>query len=257
MLRAWHLSRLSFVALALLAAGLPARAEDPAHGGETHAAKPKYAAEVHENGKGVEKKFDLAKHEDEDALVEAIRHGHVGELRKDEPPSLQKLFSLYADLGLWTLVVFGLLLFVLSRIAWPKMIEGLKKREDRIRGALDEAQKTRDEAHALHLQLQKDMKEAHAKAAGIIDEARKVGQAAADEISTKARAEIQAERDRLVREIEMQTAQAIQRIWAQAADLATLASAKALGKSITADGHRQLINEALAEIKAAGTNRNG
>jgi F-type H+-transporting ATPase subunit b len=255
MLRAWHPTRPLFVALALVAAGLPARAEDKAHG-DAHAARPKYDAEVHENGKEVPKKFDLAKHEDEEALLDAIRHGHVGELRKDEPPSLQKLFSLYADLGLWTLVVFGALLFVLSRIAWPKMIEGLKKREDRIRGALDEAQKTRDEAHALHVQLQKDMNEAHAKATAIIDEARKVGQTTADEIAAKARAEIQAERDRLQREIEMQTAQAIQRIWSQAADLATLVSAKALGKGISADGHRQLINDALAEIKAAGANRN-
>ena len=60
-------------------------------------------------------------------------------MRRDEPLTLQKLFSLAADLGLWTLVVFVLLLFVLGRFAWPKMIEGLKKREDRIRGALEEA----------------------------------------------------------------------------------------------------------------------
>jgi F-type H+-transporting ATPase subunit b len=178
--------------------------------------------------------------------------GDHGEASGADSNSVNKIL----DLAIWTVVVFVVLLWVLHKYAWKPMLTGLQKREDNIRSALDEAQKTRDEAHALRLQLQKDMSEAHAKATGIIDEARKVGQSAADEIAAKARAEIQAERERLQREIEMQTTQAIQRIWSQAADLATLASAKALGKGISADGHRQLINDALAEIKAAGANRN-
>ncbi len=235
-----------------------ARGEEKGHGEKGHDAPPKYVADVHdETGKATEKTFDLSKAADKEELLSAIEHGHVGELRKDEQPTLVKLFSLAADLGLWTLVVFGLLLWVLSKIAWPKMIEGLKKREDRIRGALDEAQKTRDEAHALHIQLQKDMNEAHARSAQIIDEARKAGQTAADEIAAKAKAEIQAERDRLQREIEMQTDQALQRIWSQAAELATLASAKALGQGISEGGHRKLIDQALAEIRASGEGANG
>jgi F0F1-type ATP synthase membrane subunit b/b' len=55
----------------------------------------------------------------------------------------------------------------------------------------------------------------------------------------------------------MQTAQAVQHIWSQAAELATLASAKALGKSITEDGHRRLIDEALAEIRETVAGANG
>lgn len=204
----------------------------------------------------MEKAYDLSKPDDEAALVEALHHGHVGELRKDEPPTLQKLFSLSADLGLWSLVVFGLLLFVLSKFAWPKMIAGLKKREDRIHGALEEARKTKDEAQALHARLQKDMADAQGQAAKIIDDARKAGQVVAEEISTKARAEIQAERDRLQREIEMQTNQAITRIWSQAADLATQISAKAIGNGVTEPGHRKLIDEALAEIRASGGGQN-
>jgi F0F1-type ATP synthase membrane subunit b/b' len=55
----------------------------------------------------------------------------------------------------------------------------------------------------------------------------------------------------------MQTAQAVQHIWSQAADLATLASAKALGKGITEGGHRKLIDEALAEIRQTVSGANG
>jgi F-type H+-transporting ATPase subunit b len=256
MLRAWLTPGSLFVALVLLLAGLPARAEEKAHGEESHA-KPKYVAEVEVDGKEVEKSFDLSKPEERAALLEAIEHGHVEELKNDKPPTLKKLFSLSADLGIWSLVVFCLLMYALSKLAWPKMLAGLKKREERIRGAQEEAQKTRDEAHALHLQLQKDMSEANVKAAQVIDEGRKVAQATADEIVAKARTEIQAERERLQREIQMQTDQAIQRIWSQTADIATLISAKALGRGVTVDNHRKLIDEALAEIQASSGGANG
>ena len=44
------------------------------------------------------------------------------------------------DLGIYTLIVFGLLLFILSKYAWPHISEGLKKREAAIIGAREEAQ---------------------------------------------------------------------------------------------------------------------
>jgi F-type H+-transporting ATPase subunit b len=250
--------RQTIVAVAFIATALPSFAADKAHDeAEAAHAKPKYKAEVHEGKKEVTKDFDLSKPEDEKALLEAIQHGHVAELRKDEPPSLQKLFSLSADLGLWSLVVFLALLFVLSKIAWPKMLAGLQNREDRIRGALDEAQKTKEEAQALRLQLQKDMDAAQDRANKVIEDARKAGQTAADEVAAKARTEIQAERDRLQREIEMQTNQAIQRIWNMAAELATMAASKALGQGINESGHRKLIDDALSEIKASAPGANG
>ena len=50
------------------------------------------------------------------------------------------------DLGIFTLIVFGLLVLVLQRVAWPKITEGLAKREAAIQGARDEARVARQEA---------------------------------------------------------------------------------------------------------------
>ena len=44
------------------------------------------------------------------------------------------------DLGIWTMVVFLLLLFVLGKFAWKPMLEGLEQREEAIHAALEEAQ---------------------------------------------------------------------------------------------------------------------
>src|ERR671936_824072 len=53
------------------------------------------------------------------------------------------------DLGIWTLVVFALLLLVLRRFAWGPMLEGLQKREQNIRAAREDAERAREEAQRL------------------------------------------------------------------------------------------------------------
>jgi F-type H+-transporting ATPase subunit b len=251
MLRAWTAAQPLLLSLALLlSAGAAGRAED-----KTAPGPVKYEAEVHDPAthKPTTKVFDLSKAEDKAELEKAVSGGHVHSLHVKEELTLKKLFSLAGDLGLWTIVVFVLLFLVLNKFAFPKMIAGLHKREERIRGALDEAQKAKDEAHAIRTSLQKQMDEAADRVRGIIDEARRDAQDLREQEMAKTRAEIQGERERLHREIETETDQALQRIWSQAAELATQVSAKALGRGITEDGHRRLIDEAVAELRTAAT----
>ena len=187
-------------------------------------------------------------------LGELIEHGHVVEIVNKTPPEIAKFFSWRSDLGVWTLVIFGLLLFVLSKVAWPRMLAGLQKREANIRGALDEAQKARDDAAALRAQFQKEMDGAHLKVKEILDEARRDAQHTTEDMIAKAKTEIDAERERAHREITVETDQALQTIWNKAADLATQVSAAALGKQLDTKMHRRLIDEALDDLKAAARN---
>jgi F-type H+-transporting ATPase subunit b len=161
------------------------------------------------------------------------------------------------DLAIWTVIVFLVLLAVLGKFAWKPMLTGLQQREENIRGALADAQAAREEAKAIQADLQKQLAAANDQVRAILDEGRKAAQQLRESEMAKTVAEIQAERDRLQREIEMQTNQALQHIWAQAAELATLASAKAIGHGITEPGHRKLIDEALADIRASGGGANG
>jgi F-type H+-transporting ATPase subunit b len=161
------------------------------------------------------------------------------------------------DLAIWTVVIFLLLLFVLGKFAWKPMLAGLQKREENIRSALADAKSAHDEAKRIQADLQKQLVAANDQVRTILDEGRRAAQQLRESEMAKTVAEIQAERDRLQREIEMQTNQALQRIWNQAAELATLAAAKALGRGITDSGHRKLIDEALNEIRASAPGANG
>lgn len=250
----------SFASVAVLVfATVSARADaDIRYGASmmsTKPAAPKYEAAYHgPDGKHQHQVFDMGNPDHKAQLAELLEHGHVLELENKSPPELSKIFSLKADLGIWSLLIFCLLMFVLSKLAWPKMLAGLQKREANIRGALDEAQKARDEAAGLRAQYQKEIDGAHQKVKDILDEARRDAAATTDEMIAKAKTEIVAERDRAHREISVETDQALQTIWSKAAELATEVSAAALGKQLDGAAHRRLIDEALGELKAASRN---
>jgi F-type H+-transporting ATPase subunit b len=170
----------------------------------------------------------------------------------DDGGSIQ-IFKPALDLGLWTLVVFGVLMFILTRYAWKPMLEGLRKREDSIAEAIAEANRTRGEAQHLRDQFQGQIDNAHATVRDILDAARRDADRATQDMIAKARTEIQSERDRLRREIGTARDQALQELWSHTAQLATLISAKALRKHLSADDQRRLMDEALGELREAGT----
>jgi F-type H+-transporting ATPase subunit b len=159
------------------------------------------------------------------------------------------------DLTIWTIVVFGVLLFVLRKLAWKPMLEGLQGRESRIRGALDEAQTAREEAQKLRADLQIEMNKLHEAHRAMMDEARREGQQNKERMVAEGKAEIQAEKDRARREIQTERDQAVQELWNQTAQLATLVSAKVIGRSLSDDDHRNLANEAIAELRGATGNK--
>jgi F-type H+-transporting ATPase subunit b len=203
-------------------------------------------AEGHEH----KHKFNLKDPKEYRELQEMLKEAKVVKIEKMAPSAI---FGLSTDLALWTLVVFGLLYWILRKAAWGPMLEGLQRREESIHGALTEAQKAREEAKALRDQLQKELDTNAAKVAAMLDEARRDGQRLKDELLTEGRTEVGKERDRLLREMAMARDQAIQDLVNQTAQLATLVSAKAIRRQLTPDDHRRLVDDALAELSDAAT----
>jgi F-type H+-transporting ATPase subunit b len=177
-----------------------------------------------------------------------------------EPAHDEGVFGWALDLAIWTIVVFGLLYVVLRYVKLPgapapafvMMLEGLQKREQNIHAAMEEAQRARDESVRLREQLQREMAAVGDKVRTILEDARRDAERANSEMAAKARAEMAAERERMRREIEIARDQALQQLWNQSAELATLISAKTIRRQLSPDDHRRLADEALAEIRAAG-----
>ncbi|HZV05925.1 MAG TPA: F0F1 ATP synthase subunit B [Gemmataceae bacterium] len=181
------------------------------------------------------------------------KHADGGHKQNDEVE--QDLFGKAVDLGIWTVLVFVILLFVLSKYAWKPMMQGLEHRERAIHAALLEAQQAREEASRLRGQLEEQMRKANDQARQILDEARRAAERTTAEMTAEAHKKIQGEHERLQREMNLAYEQARRDLQSQAAQLATLVAGKVIRRQMNHDDHRQLVEEALAELRQIGNGR--
>jgi len=153
------------------------------------------------------------------------------------------------DTAVWTCVVFLLLFFILTKYAWTPILDGLKAREASITNVMEEAKRLREENARDTSKFRAELAEAYAKIPAMMEEARRDAAELKEQIRSEGNAEVQKERQRLLREIDIARDQALQEIWTQAANVATLIASKAVGRSLTGEDHHRLVDEALAEIK--------
>lgn len=154
------------------------------------------------------------------------------------------------DIGtaLWTLIIFGLVVFVLGKFAWKPILHGLSSREAFIRTSLEQARKDRDEAEARHKEYAEKLLGARHEATAIIDEARRDAEAVRRKIEEEGRVEAAAALERAKREIGIAKETAIKDIYVLAATLSTRIAGRVLDREISPQDHERLIREAIAEL---------
>jgi F-type H+-transporting ATPase subunit b len=149
---------------------------------------------------------------------------------------------------IWTLIAFFIALFILQKLAFPRIGEALDKRRKAIEDSIDAAERTRVEADALLEEYRARLREAREQAEDIVSRARK----AADRVQEDAVAHARESRDELMertrRDIEAETRRALDQIRREVADLTVMATEKLARKSLDGADHRRLIDEALDEI---------
>jgi F-type H+-transporting ATPase subunit b len=159
-------------------------------------------------------------------------------------------FLITPNVGLmiWTLLLFGISMVVLWKLAFPRISEALDRRQKAIEDSIDAAERTRHEADELLADYRERLKEARGQAEEIIERARKAAEAhehlATDE--AKKRREQLMEQTR--REIEGETRRAIDEIRREVADLTLMATEKVTRKTLTEADQRRLVEEALSEL---------
>lgn len=158
------------------------------------------------------------------------------------------------DLALWTLVVFIVLLIVLRRWAWGPLSDALESRERSIQQSIQEAERANREAQELLGQYHHKLDSVQDEVRAILDEARRDGQHTSQQIIRDAQEESRAIRERARREIERARDQALRDIWQQAAQLATGAAGRIIGRELKPADHQQIIEEALADFSGRGPN---
>ena len=151
-------------------------------------------------------------------------------------------------LMIWTLIVFGLSVYLLRRLAFPYIADRLDRRRLAVEESIDAAERTRREADEILKEYRERLREAREQAEDIVTRARR----AADRLEDEAKADAAKTREELMertrRDIESETRRAIDQIRREVADLTVLATEKVARKSLDDDDHKRLIEEALDEF---------
>ncbi|HEY3434138.1 MAG TPA: F0F1 ATP synthase subunit B [Solirubrobacterales bacterium] len=159
-------------------------------------------------------------------------------------------FLVSPGLGLmiWTLVLFLITMWVLSKVAFPKIQEALDKRAEAISESIDAAERQRKESEELLTEYRARLAEAREQADDIMARARKAAETAENEAAAAGKEK----RDELVasanREIEAGTKRALDEIRQEVANLTVLATERVTRKSLNAEDQKRLVEEALSEV---------
>ncbi|MDP8205630.1 MAG: F0F1 ATP synthase subunit B [Candidatus Electryonea clarkiae] len=158
---------------------------------------------------------------------------------------LGDLISIAPGSMLWTLLTFFILLLVLWKFAWGPILSGLEAREDKIRTAIEQAQRDREEA-AKNLREYEDklktatteiserLSNADKEAIDRIERAKEDAKAEGVKLVEKARAEIEAEKTKIKAELRQEVA-----------DIASSIAAKAISESFEREDHMRIIKKKL------------
>lgn len=158
------------------------------------------------------------------------------------------MLNIQPGLMIYTLITFGVLLYVLKRYAFGPLQKIIDQRRDAIEASIKTAEETRSEAYRLLAEYRQSIADAKNEAEDIIERARKVGEDQKAEIVGEAKAHAHKEVGSAREQIQRETRKAVQEIKDQVADLTVLAAGKVAGKAITKEDHLRLVDEALAEV---------
>jgi len=152
----------------------------------------------------------------------------------------------------WTLVFnlinFAILLYVLKRLLFKPALAYLDKRREQIAGHMAAAQESEREAAALAGERARELAGARERASGIlgdaqarsvemIEEAKREAKAEAERIVSAARAQMEQERDEMIRDLK-----------AAYAEVAILGAERILDREVKIEDHRRLLDQLVAEI---------
>jgi F-type H+-transporting ATPase subunit b len=149
-------------------------------------------------------------------------------------------------------IAFVLMILILGRWVYPRVIAAAEARQRQVAERLLAAERSREEAEERLKQAEERLREARGQAAEIIDGARRSGEQLRAELRARAEEETRRLTDNARRDIEAERQKAIDSVRAEVADLVVAATEKVVGKTLDDQLHRQLIEEAIAEVGAAG-----
>jgi F-type H+-transporting ATPase subunit b len=159
-------------------------------------------------------------------------------------------FTINPGVAIWTLVVFGILLVVLARTAWPAILKAVEEREKRIQQQIEAAQRANQDAQRVLAEYQQKLAAARAEAQELVAAGRLAADKVREQILARGRAEHEELIGRARREIVAEREKALADLRREAVELSLAAAGKVLERNLDTESDRRLVQEYLNSLQS-------
>ena len=164
------------------------------------------------------------------------------------------LVQVSPGLYVWTILVFLLLLIALRAVAWKPLLAALQARQDAIAKSLDDAKQAKVELERLQVESTRILAQARTEAEAILSRTRDDANRFRDEMKQKAQAEAAGIVRNAEKQIELETARALQQIRQEAVDLSVAIASKLLQRNVSREDNERLIEDTFRQLEASRPN---
>jgi F-type H+-transporting ATPase subunit b len=148
------------------------------------------------------------------------------------------------------LLAFLVVVWVIGKKVLPVLNKVLTERQEQIRGELEAADKAKADAEEADVERRALLEQARAQAREIVSNAA----TAADQTKLRAETDAQAIHDRIVQaadaEVVIARQAAVEEVTARVGEIVLAAAERVIGREIQASDHQDLIDEAIAAVRA-------
>ena len=165
------------------------------------------------------------------------------------------LLSPSYGLMVWTLIIFVVLLFVLSRYAFKPLTAAVEAREKHLEEMIQSAKADRDEAARLLAEQQKALDVSRADAQRVVAESRITAEKLRNEMMEQTKQQQRELLDRARGEIDNERKRAITDLRREAVDLALAGASKLVERNLDDQTNRRIVESFLASVPTGGNGR--
>lgn len=160
------------------------------------------------------------------------------------------MLEINPGLSLWTFIIFGALLFLLSKMGWKPMLASLKNREQAISDSLSKAEQAKAAAETLIAETERQRKINEEEIQRQLREGKEYTDRMRHEMVTKAQEESKKFLEQARQQIERDTQHAVITLRNEAADLAIYAAGKLIDENLNDAKHKQVVEKFIADLPA-------
>jgi F-type H+-transporting ATPase subunit b len=180
-------------------------------------------------------------------LRSLVQHGEAaGEAAQAPTP-----FDINTGVIFWTVLIFGILMILLWRFAWPSILKTVEERERRIQKQLEDAERANAAAQLLLEEHKKTVAAARSEAQDMIAKGKAIAEKERAALLAKAREEYEALLARARKDIEAEKDKALVALRHEAVELSIAAASKVIEANLDTEANRRLIAEYLASLEKA------